>query len=175
MEFARDKRPDAGEIGAFFGRVFAASESAEEGRLVGGLARDLILTVPAVDMAVMTCREGRELLGCIILTRLAMREEARVVFLLAPVGVATARQGQGIGQALLLHGLGEMRGAGVDVVMTYGDPAYYRRVGFRQVTITEVQPPRPLSQPHGWLACGVDVALRGPSRCVAALDRAEYW
>lgn len=67
------------------------------GRLVGGLARDLILTVPEAEIAVLTCREGAALAGCIILMRLAFAEDAGVVVLLSPVGVATVRQGRGIG------------------------------------------------------------------------------
>jgi putative acetyltransferase len=179
MECAREDRPDAGEIAAFFERVFAASESEEEGRLVGGLARDLILTVPEADIAVLTCREGRVLAGCIILTRMDFADESRLVFLLAPVGVATARQGQGIGTALLRHGCAEMRAAGVDVVMTYGDPAYYGRVGFVQVTADQAAPPHRLHQPEGWQALSLSaepfLPLRGASRCAAALDRAVYW
>lgn len=97
MEIARAERPDAGEIAAFFGAVLAAGEGAGEGRLVGRLARDLILTVPEAEIAVLTCREGAALAGCIILMRLAFAEDARVVVLLSPVGVATVRQGRGIG------------------------------------------------------------------------------
>ena len=112
MELARAERPDAAEIGAFFEPVFAASDSPEEGRLVGRLARDLILTVPEADIAVLTCREGTELLGCIILTRLVMPEEARVVFLLAPVGVATAPEAGDRAGALAPWPWGDADGGG---------------------------------------------------------------
>jgi predicted N-acetyltransferase YhbS len=179
MEFWIGEGQEAGEIAAFFERVFAASESAEEGRLVGGLARDLMILTPAEDVVVLTAREGGALVGCIILSRLDFAQDGRVVFLVAPVAVATERQGQGIGQALLRHGLEVMRARGVDVAMTYGDPAWYGRVGFRQVTAEEAAPPQPLQQPEGWLAQSLTEEalrpLRGASRCVAALDRAVYW
>jgi predicted N-acetyltransferase YhbS len=176
MEFATAGRQEVEEIAGFFAAVFAASESEAEGRLVGGLARDLILTVQETDIAVLTRREGPELAGCIILTRMTFSEDARMVFLLSPVGVATARQGQGIGTALLRHGLAQMRAAGVDVVMTYGDPAYYGRIGFAQVTADQAAPPHPLRQPEGWQALWLDGEplrpLRGGAHCAAVFDRA---
>jgi putative acetyltransferase len=178
MEFARAGRPEAKEIAGFFAAIFTAADGVEEGRLVSGLARDLMLTVPEADIAVLTCREGAALAGCIILTRLHFPEDTRTVFLLSPVGVATARQGQGIGQALLRCGIALMQEAGVEVVMTYGDPEFYGRVGFRQVTVAEVAAPRALRQPAGWLALGLGggaVTLKGPARCVSALDKADYW
>jgi len=179
MEFGKAGRAEAEEIAAFYTAIFAVSDGVEEGRLVGGLARDLIQTAPEADIAVLTCREEASLSGCIILTRLAFPEDARVAFLLSPVGVSAARQGRGLGQALLRHGLEVMRMAGVDVVMTYGDPAFYGRLGFRPVTAADVAPPQPLRQPHGWLGLNLreagGVVLKGPSRCVGALDRAEYW
>ena len=112
MEIARAERPDAGEIAAFFGAVLAAAKGAGAGRLVGRLARDLILTVPEAEIAVLTCREGAPLAGCIMLMRLAFAEDAGVMVLLSPVGVATVRQGRGIGLALLRHALEAMRAAG---------------------------------------------------------------
>ncbi len=179
MEFGSAARADAGEIGAFFEAVFAAAADAGEGRLVGQLARDLVLTEPERDRDVLTCHEGARLVGCIIMSRLVFPEDRRAVVLLSPVGVATDRQRKGIGQSLLRHGLALMRDRGVDVVMTYGDPAYYGQVGFRHVAVDAVAPPQPLRQPHGWLALSLgargDVVLAGPSRCVAALDNAAYW
>lgn len=155
MEIARAERPDAGEIAAFFEAVLAATESVGEGRLVGQLARDLIPSVPEAEIAVLTCREGAELAGCIMLTRLAFAEDAGVVVLLAPVGVATVRQGRESGRRCCATGLEAMRAAG-----------RWRRPG-------------PLRRPHGWLGRNlrgeVGGVVKGPSRCVAAPDRAEYW
>jgi putative acetyltransferase len=49
---------------------------------------------------------------------------------LAPLAVMPGGQGEGIGSALVRHGLEACRAAGVDVVFVLGDPAYYRRFGF---------------------------------------------
>jgi putative acetyltransferase len=50
---------------------------------------------------------------------------------LAPVAVLPARQREGIGSALIRAGLDAARAAGHRVVIVLGEPAYYRRFGFR--------------------------------------------
>jgi putative acetyltransferase len=50
---------------------------------------------------------------------------------LAPVGVAPAHQGRGVGAALVGAGLREAARLGWQAVFLLGDPAYYARFGFR--------------------------------------------
>jgi putative acetyltransferase len=98
---------------------------------------------------------------------------------MAPVAVATERQGQGIGQRLIAHGLDTLRQEGVDIAVTYGDPAFYGRVGFNPVSEADLPAPQPLNQPQGWIAQSLTDApltpLRGPARCVAAFDDPALW
>ncbi len=166
-------------LAALFESVFAASEGAEEGRLVGGLARDLLARTPHADIRPFAAVEDGRPVAAALFTRLAYPEDTQVVFLLSPMAVATARQRRGVGRALILHALGALRAEGVHVAMTYGDPAYYARAGFLPVPEARARPPLPLSQPHGWLGRSLTDApmppIRGPSRCVPALDRAEFW
>lgn len=49
---------------------------------------------------------------------------------LAPVAVLPAAQRAGIGSRLVREGLIRCRGAGYDLVVLVGDPAYYARFGF---------------------------------------------
>ncbi len=49
---------------------------------------------------------------------------------LAPLGVEPARQGRGIGSALVRAGLERCPGLGWQAVFLLGDPAYYGRFGF---------------------------------------------
>jgi len=179
MEFTSDHSNREAEIIALFTSTFTASEGEDEGRLVGRLARDLMATTSADDLFVLCALEGDEIVGCILFSRLRLDAEARTVFLLSPVAVATGRQGQGVGRKLIARGLDTLRRHGVDVAVTYGDPAYYGRVGFQPVTAEQVRPPLPLSHPEGWLAqslTGQPLApLEGPSRCAPALDRPDYW
>jgi putative acetyltransferase len=99
--------------------------------------------------------------------------------MMAPVAVATERQGKGIGQRLIAHGLDALRQEGVDIAVTYGDPAFYGRVGFNPVSEADLPAPQPLNQPQGWIAQSLTDApltpLRGPARCVAAFDDPALW
>jgi predicted N-acetyltransferase YhbS len=58
-------------------------------------------------------------------------------------------QNNGIGQNLLLESIGFLKKQGIDILMTYGDPAYYGKVGFLPVAEHVVPAPFPLSMPIG--------------------------
>jgi predicted N-acetyltransferase YhbS len=179
MEFSTDYTAHAAAIAELFAATFTASEGAEEGALIGALARRLIAeTVPA-DLRVFTAWEDGALLGGIIFTRLTYENDPRTVFMMAPVAVATVHQGRGIGQRLIAHGLDALRQEGVDIAVTYGDPAFYGRVGFEPVSESDLPAPQPLNQPQGWIAQSLTEAsltpLSGPARCVAAFDDPALW
>lgn len=179
MKFSSAYRGHTTGIISLFRAVFAASEGEAEGDLIAGLVRDIFTKTPEQDLFVYSAWDDGTLTGCIIFSRLRYAQDSRTVFILSPVAVATSRQRQGIGQALLKHGLSEIRKQGADVAVTYGDPAYYSKVGFRQITEAEAAAPVPLRFPEGWLAQplnGGELApLRGPSMCIEALNNPVYW
>jgi putative acetyltransferase len=53
-------------------------------------------------------------------------------FVLGPVAVMPDHQGEGIGRALVEAGLDALRARGARGCVLVGDPAFYRRFGFRQ-------------------------------------------
>ena len=53
---------------------------------------------------------------------------------------------------MISFGLNELRGKGVDIAMTCGDPNYYSKTGFQQITEDIAKAPQKLSYPEGWLA-----------------------
>lgn len=179
MEFTTCGRDRADEAAELFRAAFTASEGDREGALIGQLAKDLIETTPPAALFGFAAREAGALAGCILFSRLAYTRDARRVVLLGPVAVAPDWQGKGVGQALLRHGLSEIAARGVDVAITYGDPAFYARVGFCPITVEEAAPPLPLSRPEGWLGLSLTKAaftpLTGPSRCVPALNDPDFW
>ena len=61
--------------------------------------------------------------------------------------IATPSQGEGVGSALIQYGLQNLRDRGVSVAMTYGDPAYYGRLGFAPVTEATIAAPLPPQDP----------------------------
>jgi len=144
MDTSTDYTTHTQAIAELFASTFTASEGAEEGALIGALARRLIAETPAEDLRVVTAWEDGALVGGIFFTRLTYDGDPRTVFLMAPVAVATAHQGKGIGQRLIAHGLDSLRQEGVEIAVTYGDPAFYCRVGFQPVSAADLPAPQPL-------------------------------
>jgi len=178
MDFRTHNPSDASSIETLFLSVFTNSEGESEGLLVSKLAKEMLSTTKREDLFGFVACDGSQIVGAILFSRL--KYEADVdVFLLAPVAVATDHQSLGIGQALITHGLGELEKRGVEFVMTYGDPAFYSKVGFHSISPDSVQPPFALSQPVGWLGQSLTGApietLAGRGSCVAGLNDPQYW
>ncbi len=179
MEFSTGFQGNEKEIIDLIGATFSASEGLDEGKLVGGLASDLLFETAPDDLVVCTANEAGNIIGCIMFSRMTFAEDDRTVFLMAPVAVSPSHQGKGVGQRLVRFGLEHLARSGADVAITYGDPDYYSKVGFRQIDESVAQAPARLQFPHGWLAqplSGTDLTpLKGSSRCVGALDNPAYW
>lgn len=179
MDYSTDYSTHGEAIVELFASTFTASEGAEEGALIGALASRLIAETPAGDLRVFTAWENSTLVGGIFFTRLTYGGVPRTVFMMAPVAVATKHQGKGVGQRLIAHGLDALRQEGVDIAVTYGDPAFYGRVGFKPVSEADLPAPQPLGQPEGWIAQSLTkeplTPLSGPAACVAAFDDPALW
>jgi hypothetical protein len=55
----------------------------------------------------------------------------------------------------------------------WGDPAFYRRVGFKNVSETDLPAPQPLQQPQGWIAQSLTEAPLMPKGW--AMDDEKPW
>lgn len=167
------------QVALLFKRTFTDSEGAEEGAVIHDLAHALLTTTPEDALRVFVAEEDGTLTACAIFTRLRFASDPRAAFLLSPMAVATAHQGQGVGQELIRYALKTLRAEGVDVAVTYGDPNFYGRVGFEPVSTDTVPAPQPLNMPEGWIAQSLKDApltpLASPSVCVPALDRPDVW
>jgi putative acetyltransferase len=108
--------------------------------LVKALLREPPITLPLVAFAHLTA------VGHVMFTRCSVSGSASKVALLGPLAVAAAHQRKGVGSALVRHGLRWLTDAGYANVCVLGDPAYYRRLGFRPAM--NILPPYPL--PTAW-------------------------
>jgi predicted N-acetyltransferase YhbS len=178
MEFRAYKPSDSSAIESLFVSVFSTSEGEQEGALIGNLAKELIARTSSRDLYGFVAVDGEQMVGAIFFSRLTFDKDIDV-FILAPVAVHTEYQGMGIGQALITHGLREMKKIGVRVVTTYGDPAFYSKVGFHPLSQDMIEAPLELSQPEGWLGQSLTddsiEPIPGRCSCVKALDNPAYW
>jgi putative acetyltransferase len=171
--------PDqAEEIKSLFTQVFSDSEGAAEGLLIGNLAAELMTATAPQDLYGFVALEQKKIVGCIFFSRLTFESGIRA-FILSPVAVHTDHQGQGISQQLINYGLQKLKEAGVALVMTYGDPNFYVKVGFHPIKEETIKAPLPLTYPEGWLGQAlignaVEPIADQPT-CVKALNKPEYW
>ena len=151
INFTRLNKDSAALIAEFFFSVFSASEGADEGQAVSELAADLTASIDDISICGFVALEGQHILAAVLFSRLDY-DNKRSVMMLSPMAVATETQGKGVGQALINYALTELKQQQVDVVVSYGDPAFYTKVGFQQVEESTLRSPMPLSMPQGWIA-----------------------
>lgn len=178
VEYRAYRPSDSTTIVHLFASVFTKSEGEQEGTLVSKLAKEMMSGTDNRDLYCFVADDEGQIVGTIFFSRLIYQSDLDV-FLLAPVAVHTDYQGIGIGQSLITHGLREMRKSGTRFVTTYGDPAFYSKVGFHPISQDAIEAPHSLSQPEGWLGKSLTdepiEAIPGHCACVKALDNPAYW
>jgi len=85
----------------------------------------------ALELSLVAASDG-EVVGHIAFSAAAIGGSSTGWSLLGPVAVQPARQGEGIGRALVKTGLDALRSRGACGCVLVGDPAFYGRFGFRQ-------------------------------------------
>lgn len=104
----------------------------DRGRVVATLVDDLRSSLDSEQGISLVACDGDEVVGHVLFSHNLLDAPRRLVDVqvLSPVGVLPERQRQGVGSALIRHGLEELTDWGVPLVFLEGSPAYYRRLGF---------------------------------------------
>jgi predicted N-acetyltransferase YhbS len=103
--------------------------------------------VPDVPGLRFVARQGQNLIGTIRLWPVTIDGEIPTsALLLGPLGVAPDHQGQGIGAALIEHGLEVARNQGHRIILLVGELTYYGRFGFGSAAARAIY--MPSEQPH---------------------------
>ncbi|MDC0358704.1 N-acetyltransferase [Oligoflexia bacterium] len=165
-------------IEALFLSVFTNSEGEAEGKLIANLVKELMTDTDEQDLYGFVSVDEEQLVGAIFFSRLTFEKNVDA-FILSPVAVHSKYQGKGIGQKLINHGLDEMKNRGTNIVITYGDPAFYSKVGFQPLSEEIIKAPLELSHPEGWLGQSLSdesiEGIPGCCTCVKAFDNPAYW
>ncbi len=145
---------------------------------------DALLDAPAAQpLLSLLAEEPQRPLGHILFTAVELQPQAVGVTarILAPLGVAQAFQGGGVGGALIQLGLSRLAAAGVDLVFVLGHPSYYPRFGFQPAGALGLEAPRPIlpQQADAWMVRALRPGLlghvQGRVRCAAPLDQPQHW
>jgi putative acetyltransferase len=104
----------------------------DEGASVAELVGTLRGGIEAGDGLALVAEVDGQVAGHVMFTRSLLDAPRRLVDVqvLSPLGVLPGRQRQGIGSALVRHGLTIMAGRAVPLVFLEGSPDYYPRFGF---------------------------------------------
>ena len=105
----------------------------------------LIEAVPASDRFVpdlsLVAEQDGIVVGHVLVSYVDIEPGLRRVFQVAPLAVAPSHQRGGIGTALMEEALRRLDSRGEPLVLVEGDPAYYRRFGFRRADVLGIDPP----------------------------------
>jgi putative acetyltransferase len=173
----RDEAPgDAAAIAAVLAAAFepVAGSPPAEAELVAALR-----AAGALSLSLVAEAPDRTLVGHIAFSPVTVGgpsegSGAGRLLGLAPLAVLPAWQGRGVGTALVEAGLARARAAGAELVFVLGEPAYYRRFGFRPAgersIVWEHAAPAEAFMALA-LGPGAGAATRGVLRYHAAFDR----
>jgi putative acetyltransferase len=92
---------------------------------------DALRAAEALELSLVAEVDG-DVVGHIAFSAASIGDTSEGWFLLGPVAVRPEHQGEGIGRALVESGLAALRSRGACGCALVGDPAFYRRFGFRQ-------------------------------------------
>lgn len=178
MDISKFEHGQLEQVENLYTDTFTVSEGPDEGSAIGALVTDLVSTTNNADLVGFVASTGEEIVGCIFFSRLTLTTN-KLAYLLSPVAINAAWQQKGVGQRLINYGLQYLQSQGVDFALTYGDPRFYAKVGFKKISEQEVKPPFKLSQPEGWLAQPINGGsvddMKGALETVAAFNNADYW
>ena len=166
------------EINKLFIKTFSDSEGKSEGLVVGELTNNFMTTTDTNDFYCFVATENDEIIGAVFFSKLTFENNTKA-YILSPMAILTEHQVKGIGQKLINFAINILKGNGVEIVITYGDPNYYSKVGFSIISEEIVKAPLKLSYPEGWLGQSLvsDIIepIAGKSYCVEALNKPGLW
>ena len=128
MQIRHERPEDANQISLLTAAAFknASHSGGNESRIVEALRSANALTVSLVAVA-----DDNTIIGHIVFSPVQIDHRPGDWYGLGPVSVTPHLQKRGIGTALILEGLNKLRDRGAGGCVLVGEPAYYRRFGFR--------------------------------------------
>jgi len=169
---------DESAIRELFYDTFAHSEGADEGRIISDLASELARQVSQRHASFFGLSNTDDALIAGAFTSSLSNERGINAKLMAPVAVHPQAQGHGLSRQLIEQII-ESESKNADVLVTYGDPNFYERFGFRTISTAVVKPPYEVEYPEGWLAINYtnksESELTGQYNCVEAFRDERLW
>jgi putative acetyltransferase len=155
------------------------NDAAFGGPLEGGIVNAIRGTDRWIDGGSLIAMDGESrVVGHLLLSEgdlVAAGGSVRRIWMVGPVAVLPAVQGQGIGAALMGAAIQLAMERAQPVLCLVGHAAYYPRFGFEPARALGIEPPEPWADAN-WLALRLpawDASVRGLARYPAAFDTAQ--
>ena len=166
------------EINHLFIKTFSDSEGKPEGLIIGELTNNFMINTNVNSFYCFVATDNDEIIGGVFFSSITFESDIKAC-ILSPMAVLTEHQGKGIGQKLINFALNILKENGVELVVTYGDPNYYSKVGFDVISEEIINAPLKLSYPEGWLGQSLVSdkiePIAGKPFCVKALNKPDLW
>lgn len=169
---------DESAVRELFYDTFAQSEGADEGRIISDLASELARQVSQSHTSFYGLSNTSDALIAGAFTSSLTNDRGINAKLMAPVAVHPDAQGHGLSRQLIKQII-DTESKNADVLITYGDPSFYGRFGFRTISTAVVKPPYEVQYADGWLAVHYtnksESELAGQYNCVEAFRDERLW
>lgn len=154
-----------------------------QGEEIVELVNDLLEDETAKPLLSLVAETDGKLVGHILFTvaRIQPEDQEVSIRILAPLGVLSDFQCQGVGGMLIREGLKELEESGVDLVFVLGHPDYYPKFGFQTASLLGFQAPYPVPSEHAdaWMVqelnAGVIGSVKGKVQCSKVLNQPQHW
>lgn len=123
MSVRASQKTELNEILEVLASAFGEEESPSIISLVTGFLEDEV----SENLISLVYTASNRIIGHVVFSKVIVDGPEFVGYILAPLGVASQWQKQGVGSALIKYGLGVLEAEGVHFVLVYGDPSYYSR------------------------------------------------
>jgi len=161
-------------------RAIETAFSDEENKVIMNLVAELSREIASPSIKTLIAEIDNQVIGYVSYSPIFLKSDSSISgYILAPLAVSPEHQKQGVGSNLINSGIDMLTREGVDVLLVYGDPEYYGRLGFKEETARSFLPPYKLQYPFGWLGMMLNETAVPDKpikfECVAALSKPDLW
>ncbi len=160
--------------------VYQSAFPQQESHAVTKLAIELLSTNTIPRIISLVAESDGEIVGHAAFSpvRIDMDQDFRG-YILSPLAVNPDFQKRRVGADLITKGIEMLSTKSVEVLLVYGDPAYYSLFGFNVDAARPYIPPFELTYPFGWQGISLNSQRNRSSAsqlsCVSALSNPALW
>ena len=161
-------------------KVIETAFSDEENKVIMNLVQELSRETSSPSIKSLVADLDDQVIGYVSYIPIFLKSDSNISgYILAPLAVYPEQQKQGVGSNLIKFGIDMLTQDGIEVLLVYGDPAYYGRFGFKEEIGRWFVPPYTLQYPFGWTGMMLNdtPVPEQPIQfeCVSALSKPDLW